>query len=261
MRQRATAEETYSRFLSNASVLDAAAHRFATQEDSVSALSTAWGADIYAAQAVVWERILVVSTSPHRQFFRVADALLAGLAETGATAAGPRSLRDVIARGREGVLADCDPDLQQGLTKAWADLAYLDGVAAPDDADLAAAVESRLGGLAPEDFVAQRRREAADGMSHAQALRIRGETFGAVQAAYDADFSGVEAYLVESAVAAGDHQLLSVTARWELVTHAVSALPGLPQGFLPAVGRIREAMAAALGGADGTRLSNALIPA
>ena len=66
---------------------------------------------------------------------------------------------------------------------------------------------------------------------------------------------------MESAVAASDAYLLTVTARWELAIHALSSLAGLPEGFLAAVGRIRDTLAASLGDADGGRLRGTLQPA
>jgi len=256
----ASAEESYSRFLGNSSILDGAARRYGDRGDGVSALAAAWGADIYAAQSVVWERILVASTTPHRQFFRVADALLQGMSEVSAAPSGA-SVREVITQGRAGVLQDCDPDLQAGLMAAWPDHGYLADVPAPSASDLEAAVVARTGGIEPAAFVEVRRRDAAGALARAQALRIRGEIVSAIEAAYEADFLGLEAYLVESALAAGDDMLLTVVIRWELAVHAVSSLPGLPDSFVAAVGRIRDAMAAGLGDADGARLRGSLLPA
>lgn len=79
MADQASAEEVYSRCLGNATILDAAARRFAEGADGASAVACAWGADVYAAQAVLWERIMIAASSPQRQFFRVADALVSGL--------------------------------------------------------------------------------------------------------------------------------------------------------------------------------------
>ena len=53
-----------------------------------------------------------------------------------------------------------------------------------------------------------------------------GETSAAIQAAYQGDFTALDAYLVESAVAAGDDALLTVTIRWDLAVQAVSELAG-----------------------------------
>lgn len=261
MADRASAEEFYSRCLGNASVLDAAARRFAAEGDTAAALATAWGADVYAAQAVVWERILVAASSPQRQFFRVAEALVSGLVAAVPPAMPDPSLRDALTSSRAGLLSAFDADLRTAVAESWPDHGYLAGIAAPGAEDLAAAALARMGGMTPQAFIEQRRSEAAEAMAQAQALRIKGESLAAIQAAYDSDFHGLEAYLVESAQAAGDTQLLTVIIRWELASHAVAALPGLPDGFLAAVHLIRDALASGLGDADGARLRQALQPA
>lgn len=258
---RASAEEFYSRCLGNESILDAAARRFAGQGDAVSALATAWGADVYAAQAVVWERIMVAAVSPQRQFFRVAGALITGLHSSEPAAGDHPTVREVLECSRAGLLSACDPELREGVRASWSDHAYLGDLAAPDAAMLAESARARLGGLTPDAFVAHRRAEAAEAMGQAQALRIKGESVAAIEAAYDSDFRSLEAYLVESAVTAGDGYLLTVTIRWELAAGSVAALPGLPDGFLAAVGRIRDAIASGLGDADGARLREVLVAA
>ena len=256
----ASAEEVYGRCLGNASLLDAAARRFADAADVTSAVACAWGSDVYAAQAVLWERIMIASSSPQRQFFRAAEALIAGLHLDG-SASGSPSAADVLETSRRALLDACDPDLREGMRAAWADLGYLTTVTAPTAEDVSDSVARRLGGRLATAFVAQRRQEAAESMATAQALRIKGEAVPAIQAAYDSDLSSLEAYLVESALAVGDDRLLSVITRWELAIHSLSTLPGLPEGFLAAVSRIRETLAASLGDADGARLRQILQPA
>jgi hypothetical protein len=255
-----SAEEVYGRCLGNATVLDAAARRFADAGDPVSALACAWSADVYATQAVLWERIMIAASSPQRQFFRVADALVTGM-RVESREATVTSLAGVVESGRRALLAACEPALHEGLLASWADLGYLLAVPPPTTADLEEQAARRLAGRSVEAFVVQRRQEAAETMATAQALRIKGESVPAIQAAYDSDLSALEAYLVESADAVGDHHLLSVISRWELAIHALSTLPGLPEGFLAAVGRIRDAVAGSLGDADGTRLRRSLQPA
>lgn len=260
MADKASAEEVYSRCLGNATILDAAARRFADASDAASAVACAWGADVFAAQAVLWERIMIAASSPQRQFFRVADALVSGLQVHDADT-GQQSAATQVETSRRALLEACDPDLRDGMRASWSDVGYLVAVGAPTVSDLEDSVARRLGGRSPEAFVTQRRQEAAESMATAQALRIKGEGTPAIQAAYDSDLSALEAYLVESAVAASDTHLLTVTVRWELAIHALSSLPGLPEGFLTAVGRIRDTLAASLGDADGGRLRDALQPA
>lgn len=258
MAARSTAEEFYSRCLGNVATLSAASRRFAESGDSVQALALAWGADIYGLQAVVWERLQVASSYPQRQFFRVAEALVAEIGAGAASDAPADSAADLLRSMRAQMLNACEPDLREGVERAWGDAGLLSGVPWPSAADFEASVTQRTGGIRVAGFVSSRRTAAATAMAEAQALRIKGMTVPAIQGAYDADLLATEAYLVESAASTSDAYLLTVPIRWELATTAVASLPGLPDGFTAAVARIRETMAAALGDADGYRLVEAL---
>lgn len=259
MADGASVEEVYSRCVGNAATLYAAAAREASAADSVAALACTWGADVYAAQGVLWERIMIAASSPQRQFFRVGLAMLAGLshlpdAARGATAA------DAVDAGRQALLDACDLDLRAEIAAAWSDLDVLAGLPAPDEAALAANVDHRLGGESPSTFVKRRRRESIEAMATAQGLRIKGEAVSAIEAAYESDLLALEGYLVESAEGLGDRHLWTVTIRWELAVRAMSDLRGLPESFVPAVALIRQTLAAALGDADGARLRAELQP-
>jgi hypothetical protein len=255
-----SAEEFYSQCLANARTLEQAARAHAGAGDAVSALATAWGADVFTVQAVLWERILVVSPLPQRQFYRVADALFTGLDRSAAPTIDRPACRDVLRSARDSLLAECDPGLRQSIAEAWSDVTYLATVEAPTAQDIDAAVQARLNGMTPGAFVARRRQEAAIAMAHAQEERVRGNTVGAIQGAYESDFLGLEAYLVESAMAVGDLSLQSVVVRWELASSAVSQLAGLPDGFSAAVNRIRDTLGSGLAEADAARLRESLIP-
>jgi hypothetical protein len=255
-----SAEEFYSQCLANARTLDQAARRLASAMDAPGAVATAWGSDVFAVQAVLWERILVASPVPQRQFFRVADALFDGLRGAGQGVGDQETCRTVVRAAREALLAACDPDLRGEIQASWPDLAYMGILPAPSQEDLEAAVVQRTGGVPAADFVDQRRREAFDAMAQAQASRVRGDTVGAIQLAYDSDFLALEAYLVESALAAGDDLLLSVTVRWELATASVGQLAGLPDGFVAAVHRVRDVLGAPLSEADADRLRASMAP-
>jgi hypothetical protein len=147
------------------------------------------------------------------------------------------------------------------MARRWPDITYLEAVPSVTAEDVAAAVTSRLLGLSPAEFVSRRRSEAAAAMLEAQTHRVRGEISEAIQSAYQGDFTALEGYLVESAVAAGDHDLLTVTIRWDLAVQAVSDVPGLPDDFSQAISVIRTAIVSGIGEADGHRLIESLVPA
>lgn len=95
-------------------------------------------------------------------------------------------------------------------------------------------------------------------MQRAQGLRVRGDTAGALQESYEADLLALEAYLLESAVAAGDSGLLTVSIRWELAIAAITRVDALPADFTRAVMRMREAMCSGLAESDGRRCLTSL---
>lgn len=256
-----TAEEFYGRCLANAQTLGNAAQRRASEHDPVGALADAWGADVYTLQAMLWERIIAAASAPQRQFFRVAEAIIAGLRSPLGDGDPPHTLGMCIVKARERMATSFDDELAVEMARRWPDIGYLDTVPVVGDEEIAAAVQARLLGLSPTEFVARRRTEAAAAMLEAQAHRVRGDTSAAIQAAYQGDFTALDAYLVESAVAAGDDALLSVTIRWDLAVQAVRELPGLPDDFSGAVAVIRGAIAVGIGEADGRRLVASLVSA
>jgi hypothetical protein len=240
------------RFLRDAEVLSVAARERAAEKDALSAVVLTWGADLALAKAVAWEDESGSATPSVRTLLRWADAAL----RPGAAAdvASPVRASDVVLEARRSLRDGCTPAVQRALTAAWPDLDALDVLPAPTSLDVERAVQARLGGDSPAAYVSARRSAARALLLTARERRVAADTSGAIEAAYQADLGTVEAYLVESARAAGDEHLLSVITRWELVTRAIAALSGLPASVIPAVTLLRDAMSAALGPADGERL-------
>lgn len=263
-----TAEEFYSRLLGNAAVLDEAARRHAAEADAVAALACALGADVATLESVVWERLNIAPRSPQRQFFQVADALTSQLAGDaadpsagdGADPQDRQSIADVIAATRQRMVAAFDETLAADVVSRWPGIDYLAEVPAPTAPEIDAAATQRLDGMAWRQFVLSRRAAARTTMLEAQARRVRGEIAEAIQLAYESDFLGLDAYLVESAEAVGDRSLFTVATRWALAVGSVSELSGLPSDFREAVTEIRAAMGGGLGEADSDRLLQALLP-
>ncbi|MCH1448117.1 MAG: hypothetical protein L7U42_05385, partial [Candidatus Nanopelagicales bacterium] len=131
---------------------------------------------------------------------------------------------------------------------------------APSDKDLLDSVRGRTGGLEIEAFITHRRQESVESMTAALGAEASGETATAIEMAYASDLHALEGYLVESAIALGDTYLMTVTIRWELITEAIAMMADLPQEFAPAVEAIRAAVAAAVGEAEWSRISDTLQP-
>lgn len=257
--EKGTAEEFYSQCLGNASVLDRSARTRAHGGDAVGAVACAWGADVATAQAVLWERILIASRNPQRQFYQVADAVTSALTAETPDNADPdeATAGHMVRAARLRMLRAFDAALARDVETRWPEIAYLATIPAFTEAQLDTAVSTRLLGVTPADFIEHRRREAAASMLEAQSRRVHGDTDGAIRAGYDSDFQSLDAYLVESAMAVGDDELLTVITRWELASRAVGSLPGLPRDFMSAMGVVRETLADSLGEADGARLRRA----
>jgi hypothetical protein len=254
-----TAEEFHGRLLASARALDRAAHAYAGNDDSVAAVATAWGADVMTAQAVLWERILIASRAPQRQYFQAASSLVGALQSEIAEGRPAGTAGALVRTARERMAVEFDEAMRADVAEQLPDSAYLDGLPAPTGQDFAASAAARLDGGSAREYAARRRDAAAEAMARAQEARIRQDTSTAITAAYESDFNVLESYLVESAIAVGDASLLTVIIRTELVTSAITELTGLPEDFVRAVTVIRETMLAALSEADGQRLAPLLL--
>ncbi len=254
MRTGHTDEELYSRFQANVGILEAGARRQADAGDAVSALALAWGADVYASQATMWEQSLIIARYPLRHFFRLGEGIVAGSAETLSAEPAPHSIAELMKDVRKAVLAAAEPSLRGPLAGSWHDVDYLVGLPAPSATDVLDSVRRRTGGYELQEFITYRRDEADRLMEEARAQLAAGEASAAIQSGYASDLSALEAYLVESSIAAGDRGMLTATVRWELVAAAISQLPALPPDPHEALEITRGAMFEALGEAEAERL-------
>lgn len=160
----------------------------------------------------------------------------------------------VVASWQSAVPAQPWPTIGQGTLggDVWR------GVPIPDHATIAAAAHDRLGGIDAQDYVAVRTRDAGAAMVEALALAGKGEVSAAIGEAYRADLSAVEAYLIASALAAGDTMLLTVSSRWALVSAALGEIEELPGDLRGAISSVRTAIFGALGPQDGARVASFL---
>jgi hypothetical protein len=257
---KGTAEEFFSRLLANAQILHEASAQFAGDGDPVSAIACAIGSDAATLESVVWERLNIAPRAPQRQFFQAVATVassLSGLADLGdadvTTAIG------FVTAVRERMTQAFDAELALDVAERWEPLAHLADLPMPSGLDMDDFRAQRLEGLTVAEFIKARRTASGQAMLQAQNFRVRGMLNEAVQSAYDSDYLAMEAYLVESATAAGDTALLTVVARTVLVSDSLADMSGLPAGFTEAVAAIRAAMSDGLGEADGARLHMALI--
>lgn len=252
---KGSAEVFHGRCLANAQTLERAARAWAQGGESVRALFAAWGADLSVIEALAWERIVASSTIPTREFFDTAGRLIA-------QAAGPESpssrsadtVEGLLLQSRATALAGFNPELAHAMKAQLPDTAYLAGLAAPSLAEVAAHARAWLEGMTPEGYVQARHSALSECMSAIHLERVRANVPGAIAAAYDAAFLALDAYLVESSIAADDRALGTTVIRYAIATAAMGDLPALPDDYARAVATIHDTLCMALGDADGDRL-------
>jgi len=256
-----SAEEIYADLLQRVHVLTPLSVTYAAEGDIANAVMCTWAADVATAQAVAWERIVVVTHSPQTPFFALGDRLTRALGDSTGQAPGTfASARDLVEDLRVRMLAAVDSDLADDISARLSPLDHLASFEAPTSERLSEASRARLGALPAGAFIEQRRAYAKERMRDALASRVRGDIAAAISAAYEADMLTLEAYLVESALAIGDTQLLTVQVRWDLAVAALTRLAGVPDDFNQAVSIVRQTLVASVGSGDGARVARTWIP-
>ncbi len=248
-----SADAIYTQTLHHARIFERASRREAAAGGALRALIFAWGADISLMQTSLFERVVLGGKALTRQYFAEAQTLLAAFDPNLPDAVGAESVADMQLRVREQLFRALPRDLAMDVTGRLPDITYLAALPAPSPEAMRQGPRVRLQGVSSTQFCANRRRDAHELLLQALTAHARSDDGTANELAYQSDVLSLEAYLVESAEAAGDHGLWTVELRWELGTCAMSELIGLPEEFLAVVGSIREALARGLGEPDGTR--------
>ena len=145
-----SAEEIYADLLQRVHVLTPLSVNYAEQGDIANAVLCTWSADVATAQAVAWERIVVVTHSPQTPFFALGDRLARALREGLTEGRGAyASARDLTASMRARLLAVVDTDLADDIAARFSPLDHLASFEAPSPGRLGASARARLGGLPP----------------------------------------------------------------------------------------------------------------
>ena len=286
-----SAEEFYVDLLARINVFSDRSRTYAAAGQGEAAVVSQWGADVLTLQSVAWERIVVVSNAPQEPLFEVGARMLDGLGAAGlsfaaeefegATRSAP-SAASLVAAVRGAMTAAIDDDLRSELNTRLQPLDHLGSTTAPSAAAFSAAARSRLAGMGTDDFVGQRRTDAAARITqarrlaegivdiqmgphtsdgpHAESAGVSAALAAAIAAAYEADMLTLDAYLVESAAAIGDDLLFTVQLRWDYAAAAVTRLASVPADLDAAVALVRRTLARSLGAGDGARLERTWIP-
>lgn len=238
-------------------VLASSARGYVDQGDSVAALACIWIADLTTVQRLVWKWATGDHSAARHETFALWEEVIQSIdgvtdgAETlGEQIAAHRTeLTEVLARRGVAVTAE-----------EFVTVNGMAGLPAPTPHQLKASAQLRLGSMEPTAYVAERRRESIDQMIRSQRAIADGHIAAAISHAYDSDMASLDAYLTESAIAAGDQYLFTWLTRWELVSTRISTLPSLPRDLAAAIQTVRAAMAEALGEPDASRLLASLQP-
>lgn len=256
--ERFSADAVYAQTLHRARIFERASRRHAAADDALNALIFAWGTDISLMQTSLFARVVLGRKAPIRQYFAEAQTLLAAFDLDLPDTIGAESVADVQLRIREQLFRSLPRDIAMDVTGRFPDVTYLAGLVAPTPEEMQHGARIRLRGESAGSFCSGLRRTADELMLKALSAHARSEGRTAIELAYQSDVMCLEAYLVESAEAAGDHGLWTVELRWELGACAMNELSGLPVDFTEAVGTVRAALAGGLGAPDGTRFLTTL---
>lgn len=249
-----TAEQLRTQCAQQASVLVRASQSHAASGRVVESVAAMLAAEIASLQATLIRHLLIESKAPFFEYFELGQQLAASLSAQ--TQGQETSAAEQIRAGRTMCAHELTPVVLEQWSDTFADLAHLERLPAVTESMLDAFVSTRLQGRTAAQLVHERRRQAQEAFLRAQAQRMQGDAAAAIRSAYEGDSRSLEAYLVESAQAAGDVHLLTVSSRWDLASAAVAELSGLPDGFVPAVEAIRRAVVTGLGEPDGGRLAD-----
>ncbi len=229
----------------------------AANDRPIEATLLAWAALITDAAEGVRAVVVEQSGRPPADFFAVLEQAMPGPMPTSQPS---ESAEAWLLRCRDALLSLLPPAIADELAGKLLDVIDLHGIEAPTAEALASYGAERTGGLTAPRFAEAKRLEALEHMEIAQALRVQADVNGAIREAYASDLASAEAYLVESAAATGDTLLVSVIARWALISSAISQMAALPADFTLAVAAVRMTILGALNDADAQRLRTQLAP-
>lgn len=235
----------------------AAADAHAAEGNAVGAFACAWSADLATIQGAVHARLRQDAGAPRRDYFAALQSCAQALRSLPEQSA---SIAAALDEARTHMADSLSSLPGEPLALDFPDTGRLAATPFPAPQDLAAARGRALDGLTPEDFVVSRRSKAHALMVRAQSALLSGEHRDAIAVAYQSDMTALDAYLVSSAKAAGDTDLISVIARWELVSKRMAGIASLPLDFDDATRAIRAALSGALGEPDGSRMLSTLVP-
>lgn len=223
--------------------------RYAERGDLRRAALAAWAADVHVLEELLWENGLDQAPEPLLQLAAIGDSIAEAIGAVATQPRGAVTVRSVVEAARGAMVTTFDESVHGLLTGRLADLAHLDDALPAVPGEAASPAGDRLGAHSADELVHELRVAAADCSAIADQLVAEGERDAAARLSDQADSASFEAYLVQAAVGAGDHELVTVDLRWDLAA-ARSARAGL----------VRDDLVAVLGTAEQQQLRAAMEP-
>ena len=212
---------------------------FAASGDVRRAVLTQWAADLRVLQTLLWENGLGDAPDPAGGLLAVVEALEGSWTQHATHLGGAGSARDLLERARVALAAVFDPSVHALLTSRLTPLDHLDHVA-PGAARRAPEPTYR-DWRSPQELLRDLRVAGQDAARVARAMADE-DAEETDNQRWQAALAMFEAYLVRSALLAGDTELTTAELRWELAGARLAA-GGEPAGS----DQLRASLAAVLG--------------
>jgi hypothetical protein len=185
-------------------------------------------ADTEILQQLLWEHGLDQAPDPPAQLAAVGEAVLGSMADTagdtpGETQGGITAPR-AVEQFRASMIATFDESVHDLLADRFAPLDHLRGLRV-SAAEAAEVGRERLAGRTAAQLTADLLHTAGDCAAVAEVMLAEGDGSGALRQLWQADLAAFEAYLLSTAVRAGDNELATVELRWELARGLGLAAP------------------------------------
>lgn len=229
---------------------------FAASGDARMAVLTQWAADLRVLQSLLWESGLGAAPDPAEGLRAVASAMADSWAQHAEHLRAAGSARDLVDRARGALAAVFDPSVHALLASRLTPLDHLDHLddrvdrvdrdaAGRAAGDLPAATpRDYLDWRTPEELLRDLRVAGHDAVRVARAMAEEDPTESDHQR-WQATLALFEAYLVRSALLAGDAGLVTAELRRELGEARVAGDGGPADSH-----RLRSALTDALGALD-----------
>lgn len=219
--------------------------------DYVGAFACAIGSDIAYLQGVMWDSLEMSSGDSLRKYFQLGELVIQAVQIPSTHAL--ESISEAVNFMRTQV----EPVFTASDIHSWresmSDSDDFINLPCPAKEEINAATTARLHGLSPSEYVRKQNQAASEISVQAFTAVNASHTDEAIRLMYASDFTALDAYLVESADAAGDQQLFTVHIRWELAVRSAAMIKELPQSFSQALATTRSGMTALMSDNDAAR--------